>query len=95
MGADFLIGDLIDPDDLRRLETTIHDFNVQATGISDGKPFASFLRDTEKAVVGGISGWTWGNTCFIAYLFVPEELRERGYGTRFMQLVEAEATKCG
>jgi hypothetical protein len=69
MGADFLIGDIIDPDDLRRLETTIHDFNVQATGISDGKPFASFLRDSEKVVVGGISGWTWGNTCFIAYLF--------------------------
>ena len=95
MGADFLIGDIIDPDDLRRLETTIRDFNVQATGISDGKPFASFLRDSEKVVVGGISGWTWGKTCFIGHLFVPAELRKQGYGTRLVQAVEAEAINRG
>jgi hypothetical protein len=60
MGINPLIGDTPDPDDLRRLEETIYEFNVQATGISDGRPFASFLRDAEKALIGGISGWTWG-----------------------------------
>ena len=91
MGNNPLIGETPDLDDLRRLEETIYEFNVQATGISDGRPFASFLRDPEKAVIGGISGWTWGKTCFISHLFVPAELRKQRYGTRLVQAVEAEA----
>jgi hypothetical protein len=43
----------------------IYEFNLQATGISDGKLFASFLRDADNAVIGGVSGWTWGKTCLI------------------------------
>jgi GNAT superfamily N-acetyltransferase len=95
MGTNPLIGENPDLDDLRRLEQTIYEFNVQATGISDGRPFASFLRDAEKAVIGGISGWTWGKTCFIGHLFVPAELRKQGYGTRLVQAVEAEAINRG
>ena len=52
MGTNPLIGENPDLDDLRRLEEAIYEFNVQATGISDGRPFASFLRDAEKAVIG-------------------------------------------
>jgi GNAT superfamily N-acetyltransferase len=95
MGNNPLIGENPDLDDLRRLEEATYEFNVQATGISDGRPFASFLRDAEKAVVGGISGWTWGKTCFIGHLFVPAELRRQGYGTRLVQAVEAEAINRG
>ena len=91
MGTNPLIGDTPDPDHLRRLEETIYEFNVQATGISDGRSFASFLRDADKAVIGGISGWTWGKTCFVGHLFVPAELRKQGYGTRLVQAVESEA----
>jgi GNAT superfamily N-acetyltransferase len=95
MGTNLLIGENPDLDDLRRLEEAIYEFNVQATGISDGRPFASFLRDAEKVVIGGISGWTWGKTCFIGHLFVPAELRKKGYGTRLVQAVEAEAIDRG
>jgi ribosomal protein S18 acetylase RimI-like enzyme len=95
MGTNPLIGDTPDPDDLRRLEETIYEFNVQATGILDGRPFASFLRDAEKALIGGISGWTWGKTCFIGHLFVPAELRKQGYGTQLVRAVEAEAINRG
>jgi GNAT superfamily N-acetyltransferase len=95
MGINPLISGNPDPDDLRLLEEAIYEFNVQATGISDGQLFASFLRDTERAVIGGISGWTWGKTCFIRHLFVPAELRRQGYGTQLMQAVEAEAIDRG
>jgi GNAT superfamily N-acetyltransferase len=95
MDTNPLIGDSPDPVDLRRLEEAIYEFNVQATGISDGKLFASFLRDADKAVIGGISGWTWGKTCFIGHLFVPAELRKQGYGTRLVVAAEAEAINRG
>ena len=50
------------PEDVRLLEDRIYEFNVQATGISDGKLVALFLRDNNGAAVGGIYGWTWGAT---------------------------------
>ena len=84
-----------DPDDLRLLDEAIYKFNVQTTGISDGQLFASFLRNADKAVIGGISGWTWGKTCFIRHLLVPAELRNQGYGSRLMEAVQAEAIKRG
>ena len=95
MGSNPLICESPDPDDLHRLEEAIYEFNVQATGISDGKLFASFLRDADKRVIGGISGWTWAKTCFISHLFVPAELRKQGYGTRLVEAVEAEAINRG
>ena len=51
MGAKPRIGENPDLDDLRRLEEVIYEFNVQATGISDGRPFASFCGTRKDAVV--------------------------------------------
>ena len=73
------------PEDIRRLEEQIHAFNVQATGISDGKLLALFLREADGATVGGVFGWTWGDSCYVRYLFIPEPLRGEGHGTRLMQ----------
>jgi GNAT superfamily N-acetyltransferase len=95
MGTSPLIEERPDPGGLRRLEEVIYEFNLQATGISDGQLFASFLRDANNAVIGGISGWTWGKTCFIGHLFVPAALRKQGYGTQLMEAVEAEAINRG
>jgi GNAT superfamily N-acetyltransferase len=79
------------PDDIRALEDGIYAFNVQATGISDGKLFGLFLRDADGTAIGGVHGWTWGRTCYISLLFVPAHLRNQGYGTRLMRAVQAEA----
>jgi GNAT superfamily N-acetyltransferase len=84
-----------DPGDLRLLDEVIYNFNVQATGISDGQLFASFLRNADNAVIGGISGWTWGKTSYVRHLFVPAELRHQGYGSQLMGAVQAEAINRG
>jgi ribosomal protein S18 acetylase RimI-like enzyme len=79
------------PEDVRLLEDRIYEFNVQATGMSDGKLLAVFLRDYTGAVIGGIYGWTWGTTCYVRHLFVPAQLRHQGHGSRLMRMVEVEA----
>src|SRR5262245_36628803 len=84
-----------DPADIRRLEDLIYNFNVEATGIADGKLLASFVRDGNGTVAGGVYGWTWGETCCIRYLLVPAAMRNQGYGTRLMRAVEAEARARG
>jgi hypothetical protein len=84
-----------DPENTRLLERRLYEFNVQATGIADGKLFALFLRETDGTVVGGAYGWSWGGTCFLRDLFVPAvlELDERllrialGVGVHELQFV--------
>jgi len=80
-----------DPADIRFLEERLHEFNVQATGISDGKLFGFFLRGADGMVVGGADGWTWGGICYIRHLFVPAAMRKQGHGTRLMDRIEDEA----
>jgi ribosomal protein S18 acetylase RimI-like enzyme len=82
-------------EDVHRLENRIDEFNVQTTGVSDGKLIAVFLRDGTDDVVGGIYGWTWGGTCYVRYLYVPAHLRHQGYGRDLMRMVESEATARG
>lgn len=82
-------------EEVRLLEDRLYEFNVQATGISDGKLFALFLRDDDGNAVGGIFGWTWGATCYVRNLYVPELLREQGLGSALMRAVEVEAKARG
>jgi GNAT superfamily N-acetyltransferase len=80
-----------DPRDVQLLEDRLYEFNVQATGIDDGKLLGLFLRGPDRDLIGGAYGWSWGDTCFLRYLFVPAGLRNKGYGTRLMRTVEQEA----
>jgi ribosomal protein S18 acetylase RimI-like enzyme len=82
-------------EDVQLLEQRLYEFNVERTRIDDGKLIASFLRDGNGTVLGGVSGWTWGATCYIRYLFVPAALRQRGLGSRLMTVVETEARTRG
>jgi GNAT superfamily N-acetyltransferase len=77
--------------DIRSLEERIYEFNVQATGISDGARFVIFLRGADGVVIGGANGWTWGGTCYVHNLFVPAPMRKQGHGTRLMDRIEEEA----
>jgi GNAT superfamily N-acetyltransferase len=80
-----------DPENIRLLEKRLYEFNVQATGITDGRLFALFLRETDGTVIGGAYGWSWGGTCYLRDLFVPADMRNQGHGTRLVQAVEQEA----
>jgi|SRR5271166_2087096 len=83
------------PEDIRLLEDRIYEFNVQATGIADGKLIAAFLRDDKGTTIGGIYGWTWGAACYVRYLYVPAHLRNQGHGSDLMRTVEATARERG
>jgi ribosomal protein S18 acetylase RimI-like enzyme len=83
------------PQDVRFLRERLHEFNVRATGISDGNFLSLFVRAPDGSPVAGIFGWTWGGTCYIRYLFVSENMRGQGQGTRLMRAVETEAKSRG
>jgi GNAT superfamily N-acetyltransferase len=76
---------------LHLLEERLYEFNVQTTGIADGKLLSIFLRDPDGTVIGGTHGWTWAGRCYVRLLYIPASLRNQRYGTRLMQAVEQEA----
>ena len=81
--------------DVQFLEDRLHEYNDAQTGITDGKWLAIFIRDDMGVIQAGISGWTWGGCCYIRYLWVHDDLRSQGYGTKLMQATEQEASTRG
>jgi len=60
-----------------------------------GRALRIFLRNQANEVVGGVVANCFGGWVYIALLWIEKSLRNRGYGTRLMQLVEAEAIQLG
>jgi ribosomal protein S18 acetylase RimI-like enzyme len=93
--ADLMVESEPAPQDVRFLRDRLYEFNVRATGISDGNFLSLFTRAPDGSPVAGIFGWTWGGTCYIRYLFVSENMRGQGQGTRLIRAVETEAKSRG
>ncbi len=60
-----------------------------------GRSIKIFIRNKADEVVGGVTAHCFGGWVYISLLWVEESLRNLGYGTRLMQLVEAEAMQLG
>lgn len=84
-----------DPDLAARLDEEIYAFNVEATGLADGRMLTIRIIDDDGALVAGLSGWTWGGTGYVNVLWVAEAQRAQGLGTALMNAAEAEAKARG
>jgi ribosomal protein S18 acetylase RimI-like enzyme len=84
-----------DRDDVQFLDDRLYEYNVSATGLTDGRLLAIFVRDAGGSILAGIYGWTWGGCCEIKTLWVREDQRHRGLGARLMAAAEAEARARG
>ena len=83
------------PDEVQYLEDRLYEFNSAATGITDGELLAIFVRDDKDRIVAGICGNTWGGCLEIRQLWVDEERRKQGLGTRLFVAAEQEARRRG
>ena len=84
-----------DPDLAQFLATRINAFNVETTGINDGRALAASIRAEGGEVMAGILGWSWGGTCWIESLWVREDLRRTGRGSVLLMAAEDEARRRG
>ncbi|HEY1389979.1 MAG TPA: GNAT family N-acetyltransferase [Ktedonobacterales bacterium] len=81
--------------DVRFVEERIIAYNVAATGYDDYRPLAIFVRDDEGAIIAGLSGFTWGGTLKVELLWVHDDLRGQGCGSRLVEAAEREAVARG
>jgi GNAT superfamily N-acetyltransferase len=78
-----------------RLNEELAAFNTEATGVSDRGAFSVKVTDDAGELVGGLAAWTWGGLCGVELLWVREDSREDGWGSRLLQAAEAEARRRG
>jgi GNAT superfamily N-acetyltransferase len=74
-----------------RLDQEIYAFNVDATGMDDGRLLTVKARAEDGSLAGGLSGWTWGSCLYVDLLWVRADERGRGIGSRLLDAAEREA----
>jgi GNAT superfamily N-acetyltransferase len=77
------------------LDEQIYAFNVAATGINDGRMLTIRVTDRSDHLIGGLSGWTWGDCGYVDVLWVREDHRGRHLGTRLLVAAEEESRRRG
>src|SRR3954451_9925584 len=87
--------DKTDPSISARLDEEINAFNMEAVGRHDARDLFALVRDERGALVAGADGWTWAGTCWIEHLWVRDEDRRHGIGSRLLDVVESEARRRG
>jgi GNAT superfamily N-acetyltransferase len=75
-------------DDVQAVIDGLMDFNARYGPPTRFRRIAVFLRDADDRILGGAVGtakWEW---LFVSHLWLADELRGRGLGTRVMEEIE-------
>ncbi len=79
----------------RLLSDRLYEFNVAATGFTDGRYLNAAILDDSGHTIAGLSGHTWGGCCEITRLWVQDSARDSGVGKALMAAAEKEARQRG
>jgi len=83
-------------EDVKVIYKVLLAFNTDISGAPENKPFLALLRETDTGeTLGGLHGYWFYGWFYIAMLFVPEQLRGKGYGMKLMDEAEKYAVKQG
>lgn len=80
---------------LRVVDNGLDQYNHSVAPLSGVRPLASFATDHSGRVVGGAVGRTWGRCCELLQLWVDEEFRSAGIGSRLLRQFEEHAGRRG
>ena len=82
-------------DELQQIVDAVRSFNRTVVAHERPRAVASFLRDEDGQIVGGAHGDLWGSSVHIAGMWVAEDHRGKGYGSKLLSAVEEYAAERG
>ena len=71
----------------------IRSYNRSNREAAESEPLNIYVEDDSGELVAGLVAETFGNWLEIEYLFVKEEFRGQGIGSKLLQQAESEAKK--
>jgi GNAT superfamily N-acetyltransferase len=77
------------------LDAEINAFNAAVTGQADGRLLCVSARGDGGDLRAGLFGWTWGGCGYVELLWVREDHRGQGLGTRLLAAAEQEIRRRG
>ena len=83
------------PHDAAVVDAGLDAFNRESADIAAIRPLAAFARLPSGDIVAGAVGLSWGTACELRQLWVRQDCRGRGLGTRVIQAFEAHARARG
>ena len=84
-----------DPELEKFLSDELDAINHAAIASDDETPFSIRATSEDGALLGGITGWTWGGCGGITSLWLGPEQRGRGLGRRLLAAAESEIRRRG
>ena len=93
---DISVTDELDPGDVAVITDGLRAYDLSQTGYYDFRPLAVFVRDGQTGkVVGGLHGRSEFGLVYVAWLFLPEDLRRARIGSRVLAMAEEEGRRRG
>jgi GNAT superfamily N-acetyltransferase len=90
------VTDELDPADAAVITEGLRAYDLSQTGYYDFRPLAVFVRDPQTGkVVGGLYGRSEFGLVYIAWFFLPEDLRRARIGSRVLAMAEEEGRRRG
>jgi len=69
---------------------------IERIGITElSRSLGVLMKNNADETVGGGVGYVFGGWLYISVLWVDKALRNKGYGTKLMSIIEHEAAKMG
>lgn len=79
--------------DIDEIYEMLKSYNLSNREASENIPLGVYYVDESERKLAGLTGETFGNWLCINYLFVAENLRNKGIGTKIVLSAEDEARK--
>ncbi|MEX0681907.1 MAG: GNAT family N-acetyltransferase [Dehalococcoidia bacterium] len=83
------------PKDEQLLRDRVAQWNVDVTGHRDYAPATFFIRDEDGTIRGGVLSYVWGRRLHVDILWIDEDLRGSGWGTKLIEAAHTEGRSKG